>query len=110
MGQSYYSFFSPMLDDSGLGLDTTALVGKLITCNAELNALLAGSKGVLERGVWVDFADGLSNCRRRCEAAWARYAEIDFPTTEDRAHLDEAFAASVAQMQDLISRFPHASS
>ncbi|MEU6234947.1 hypothetical protein [Kitasatospora sp. NPDC047058] len=62
------------------------LTGELIAAHAELNHLLARTKGRLARATWADCGDELHRCTSLYRSAWARFAAAvgdDFPNGAD---------------------------
>ncbi|MET8402722.1 hypothetical protein [Streptomyces sp900116325] len=72
-----YQVFIDVLAHRHAGAHRRALTGDLIAAYAEVNHLLARTKGKLAGAVWSDCAAELERCMSLYESAWRRFsAEI----------------------------------
>ncbi|MBC3844677.1 hypothetical protein GXW82_44250 [Streptacidiphilus sp. 4-A2] len=84
-----YQVFIDVLAHRYSGAQRRALTGDLIAAYAEINHLLARTKGKLRGAVWSDCAAELERCMSLYGAAWRRFsAEIfDGDTCDDGASI-----------------------
>ncbi|GAA1361823.1 hypothetical protein [Streptomyces beijiangensis] len=69
-----YREFIDVLAHRHAGEHRKALTGELIAAYAEMNNLLASTKGKLTAPVWYDCADELERCTSIYTTAWRRFA------------------------------------
>ncbi|MDP5309421.1 hypothetical protein [Streptomyces poriferorum] len=79
---SPYQVFIDVLAHRHAGGHRRALTGELIAAYAELNHLLACTKGTLAGAVWADCGDELERCMSLYRSAWIRFVAMvgdDYP-------------------------------
>ncbi|MFC8454409.1 hypothetical protein [Kitasatospora sp. NPDC057223] len=73
---SPYQEFIEVLAHSHAGAHRKALTGQLIAVYAEMNHLLAGTKGTMAPAAWADCGNELSRCMGLYRNAWTRFVAV----------------------------------